>query len=280
MGVPKENRPMRGGKVMTPEEQQSFMSENEIGTSNATGQSSGAPTNASSGGGNIDIYAEQRQQLEQFRVDTEAMNMRDLISLQNQMNAEVQIIKTEEEEKRKILNNTLLAKKALAEKDKEIQLGVLSFAQQMTAAFGKESKAAFFILKALRIAEILVNSFAADMNIQAVWAWNPAVSAALIANNHALAALSIAGVIGTAIAGFAKGTDTVPSMLSPGEMVVPRTFADAIRAGDLTLGNTKSETNNSNVNVTVNAVIEHPVDIKEIAEQIAFETDRELRYIR
>ena len=71
---------------------------------------------------------------------------------------------------------------------------------------------------------------------------------------------------------FAQGTDNVPAMLSVGEMVIPRTFSDAIRAGDLTLGGERGrQTNNSNVNVYIEqASFNREEDIQDIMTRLSF----------
>lgn len=185
------------------------------------------------------LLDEQLARYMEFQAQMQELSAIDLVNLQTKLENEKLVTEDFEKQKTNVIQNEIKARDALREADKSKQLAMISFAQQMTQAFGKESKAAFFILKALRIAEILVNSFAADMSIAAVWAWNPPVEAALMASNHMLTALSIAGVVGTAIAGFAVGTPKIPrdmiANVHKDEMIVPETFSDAIRSGDLTL---------------------------------------------
>ena len=147
--------------------------------------------------------------------------------------------------------------------------------------FAGESKAAFYILKAIKAAEVLVSSAAADMKIASEWAWNPPVEAALIAKNHVLTAISLGTIAASAIAGsFAEGTDTVPSMLSPGEMVVPRTFAEAIRAGDLSLSG-KDGGNFGDINIFIQGGINPAgASVDDMAEQLGFAFEREVRTAR
>jgi len=199
----------------------------------------------------INGHNEEKQEIEEesqsqeiasitaFREELKELSDLNFINMQNILNKEIQLTKSAEEQKTDIIENELKARESLREADKKSQVAVIKFAQQMTEAFGKESKAAFFILKALRIAEILVNSFAAAMNIQAVWAWNPPVAAALLAQNRFITGLSIAGVVGTAIAGFANGAATIPRDMTAnihrGETIIPATFAESIRTGELSL---------------------------------------------
>lgn len=89
-------------------------------------------------------------------------------------------------------------------------------------------------------------------------------------------ALVIAGL--AKVVGLAQGTsevvggapsDTVPAMLTPGEMVVPKTMAEGVRSGDVTIGEggaaAGSVTNNTyNISVSVNA--EQGIDITNAAE--------------
>ncbi len=102
--------------------------------------------------------------------------------------------------------------------------------------------------------------------------------------------LTLASIVGAAGAiqigtisaqGFAEGTDTVPSMLSPGEMVVPRTFSDAVRAGDLSIGGGNNQSGGEgDINITVNATIMQDMDISKLAKDLAYETQKQLRYVR
>lgn len=108
----------------------------------------------------------------------------------------------------------------------------------------------------------------------------PAILAGIVAVAGAVQIATIASQ------GFAAGTDTVPAMLSPGEMIIPNTFADAIRKGNLTLagnsanGSTNISNGGNNITINMQATIGSNLDISEVAKQIAFETNRELQYVR
>ena len=98
-------------------------------------------------------------------------------------------------------------------------------------------------------------------------------AAQVAATTAALAesAVNKAAVIGTA--GLAEGTDTVPAMLSPGEMVIPRTFADALRAGILTLGGPDSESKSRtktdvNIEMQNQFIVSNIDDVEGIAEEL------------
>jgi hypothetical protein len=80
--------------------------------------------------------------------------------------------------------------------------------------------------------------------------------------------------------GFAEGTDTVPANLTPGEMVVPRTFAEAIRRGDLALSSTGTA-GASEINIYIQGGIRNDgASVEEMAEQLGFEFERQLRSAR
>lgn len=121
--------------------------------------------------------------------------------------------------------------------------------------------------------------------------WAPAaalVSLATFGANSVPAAAAITGVggIATALAAsalkFSEGTDSVPSMLAPSEMVLPTSMASAIRAGKLSLSGPGGAGGNGDTNMTINltAIINREVDVTAIAKEIAFQTNRELRYLR
>jgi len=95
--------------------------------------------------------------------------------------------------------------------------------------------------------------------------------------------LGLAKVAAINSVGFAKGTDTVPAMLSPGEMVIPRTFSDSIREGRLSLsgggGDTITEGNVINIYIEGGINSEgSPVEM--VAEQLGFLIDANLKTAR
>jgi hypothetical protein len=106
-----------------------------------------------------------------------------------------------------------------------------SIAQLFEVAQGEGKKYAVFI-KALRIAEAVMNTAAAVTSAMTMQPFIPVGMAAAISAG-AMGAAQIATI---AAQPFSKGTDSVPSVLTPGEMVIPRSFAAAIRSGDLSLG--------------------------------------------
>ena len=190
-----------------------------------------------------------------------------------------------EKSRTKTVEQQTKARTALAKAEVTTQIAALDAVAEMTTLFGKESKAAFYILKAIKAAEIIVNSAAADMNIMAVWAWNPAVSTALIAKNKALTIISLATVAAAAIAGsFAKGTSSVPSdMLAnihKGETIIPATFAESIRSGKLSLSGPGGGSF-GDINIFIQGGINAAgASINEMAEQLGFAFEREVRTAR
>jgi hypothetical protein len=103
--------------------------------------------------------------------------------------------------------------------------------------------------------------------------------------NYVLAGIELAAgllnVANIASQKFAQGTDTVPSMLSPGEMVVPRTFAQAIRQGDLTLGGRGNSDSFGDININIyGADMSSGMGIERTAEMLGFEIERKLRGAR
>jgi len=135
--------------------------------------------------------------------------------------------------------------------------------QGFTAAEGGAKKYAG-VIKAIRIGEAIMNTAAAIMSAMAL-AWPVNLVAAAAA--AAMGAVQI-GVI--ASQGFATGTDNVPAMLSSGEMVVPRSFASAIRSGDLALSGGGGGGDNNNVTVIMEqASFTNDQDIDEVFEEFS-----------
>ena len=95
-----------------------------------------------------------------------------------------------------------------------------------------ESKKFAGAIKAIRLSEAVINTAMAVTSGLATQPFVP-VGLAMGAMAAAEGAIQIATI---ASQGFSQGTDSVPSMLTPGEIVVPRTFADAVRAGDISIG--------------------------------------------
>lgn len=148
-------------------------------------------------------------------------------------------------------------------------LGMLSQTLQMAQG---ETKKFAGILKAIRIGETIINTATAVMKAMAdpslPFPMNFAVAGAV----GAMGATQV-GII--ASQGFAEGTDSVPSMLTPGEMVVPRSFANSVRSGDITIGGKGSpQYAGGGGNTTIEIQINNPVvsdesQVDNLANQVA-----------
>lgn len=113
------------------------------------------------------------------------------------------------------------------------------------------------------------------------------VSLASFGTNGPPAGAAIAAISAEALTlsrpGLATGTDTVPAMLSPGEMVIPNTFAGAIRQGNLTLGGPQgngAKESGDTINISIAATIANDIDITQLTKDVAYETQKQLRYVR
>jgi hypothetical protein len=87
------------------------------------------------------------------------------------------------------------------------------------------------------------------------------------------------GPAGGATGGFAEGTDSVPAMLSPGEMIFPRTMADAIRNGDI------SVSGRGGAGGDINIYLDRPVfrneqDARDFSELMGYEVEKRSRGAR
>ena len=81
---------------------------------------------------------------------------------------------------------------------------------------------------------------------------------------------------------FAQGTDTVPALLTPGEAVIPRTFADALRAGDITIGGPEADRFGGVPGGGVTIIVEQAnltsdQDVVETAEMLGREFENSIR---
>jgi len=76
--------------------------------------------------------------------------------------------------------------------------------------------------------------------------------------------------------GWAKGTDSVPAMLTPGEMIFPKTMADAIRRGDIIVGGREQNNSNQYVNIEINNPIVNTMEnIAQLVDEISYRLNRE-----
>jgi len=149
--------------------------------------------------------------------------------------------------------------------------------KDLLAQASAESKTAANILKAVRIGEAIANTATAVTQALAVFPGPLGITWAGIVS--AMGAAQIALISGVK---FATGTDTVPAMLSPGETVIPRTFADAIRQGRLTLSGPADKidrNNNSEIEVNFNMYgdINTPVELDQLKEDFGDEVKNALK---
>lgn len=174
------------------------------------------------------------------------------------------------------------AKEIFAELGKTLLKALIDFVAQQIIAVT--------IGRAIRAAE---TALLATMGATVASAWAPAAAFVSLASFGANAAPASAGIAGTVAlsqglaatsgaAGFAEGTDTVPSMLSPGEMIVPRSFSDAIRAGDLSLSGGKGGGKTVTVQNTFtfeNVHLSNDADINALTEALGENIERTLRRV-
>ncbi len=77
---------------------------------------------------------------------------------------------------------------------------------------------------------------------------------------------------------LASGTDTIPAMLSPGEIVIPKSLSDSIRQGQLSLSGPKEKTQNES-NIQINIYYPKFKDESDM-NKLGMEIQRQLRYPR
>jgi tape measure domain-containing protein len=120
-------------------------------------------------------------------------------------------------------------------------------------------KAAAIALKIVRTAEATANTYVAANNALASvpFPWNVAAAASIVIEGlanvakindvkFATGAISVPGI---------GNTDSVSAKLTPGEMVVPKTFAEGIRSGELSLGKSQSSSEKG-ANIFINVSLE------------------------
>ena len=192
-----------------------------------------------------------------------------------------------------IITGTLTAKEAFNALGQAMIKTVVDFMVQKLVAFALE--------KTLLAGTVAATSAAA---IAIASAWGPAAFLATVATLGAAAAqapVSIAaagsataavmtglgaafkaGLSGGGAGGkFAEGTDTVPAMLSPGEMIFPRSMADAIRAGDISVSGRNGGGGGGDIEINLYGVtITGKESVRELAEELGFEIDRQRRSAR
>lgn len=227
-----------------------------------------------------EIIAEQLKKDNLFQIQNEIALMSDQALQQEVINAERKVLltKTTEEQRSAIIRKELEARAKAQQLDNQNLAQSFTLLSTLITTFAGQSKAAAIVLKAIRIGEILINGMRALSEIDAVWAWNPPVAATLKTGQKISTALQIATV---AAQGFATGTDSVPARLTPGEMVVPNTFSDAIREGKLSLsgpdgGGQSGNIHIENISITVNGDMDES-QVPNIIEELGIQLENRLR---
>lgn len=125
-----------------------------------------------------------------------------------------------------------LTKKVTATSRQQVQ-GVLSAMGGLESALAgaqEMGRGWAIAYKAVQIATTIGNTAQGIMLAYATYPWpTSAIIAGIIA---ATGAIQIATIAATQ---FAGGTDSVPAMVTPGEMILPKTMSSAIRSGDIAI---------------------------------------------
>jgi len=117
-------------------------------------------------------------------------------------------------------------------------------------------RAAAIALKVIRVGEAIMNTWAAAASALATVPFpaNIFAVAGVVAKGLAAVA-SITGVKfaeGAASVPGIGSRDTVPASLTPGEMIVPKSFAESIRAGELSLSGSEEGSGSTEIQVNIN----------------------------
>ena len=194
-----------------------------------------------------------------------------------------------------VITGVQSAKEAFAEFGKMMIKTIVDFMVQKVIAWALEKTllagtvAASIAAGASVAAAWIPAAIAVNIATMGVAGANAAVTAtaAALATTSALTSASATmgavgmGNKGVGIGGnFATGTDSVPAMLTPGEMVIPRSFAQAIKQGDLVLGG-RGGGSFGDINIFIQGGINAAgASINEMAEQLGFAFEREVRTAR
>jgi hypothetical protein len=198
---------------------------------------------------------------ESFEFERESISV--ITALHNNLTKE--IIKYRETEF-KDLKQKAEAKKVL---DQSILNTQITNLETLLAKNAETNKAAAVAFKAIQISRAIINTH------EAITEALPNLPLAALVG--AMGAAEIASIVATK---FARGTDTVPAMLTPGEMVIPRDFATAIRSGDLSLSG-KGGSSFGDINIFIQGGVNpNGSSVDEMAEQLGFAFEREIRTAR
>ena len=195
---------------------------------------------------------------------------------------EVALVKKAEESKTKLIikeNKKKTKAEIEAEKDKmamrrQANIDNANMLKQTLTMAAAENEKFAILLQVYNIGEAIMNT--ALGVTQALASYPPPLSFVMAA---AVAAMGAAQVGIIASQGFAEGTDSVPARVSPGEMIFPRTMADAIRAGDISVSG-----RNAGGPIQVFVEINNPVvrsddDIDTLIEEVSTRLAQEVERI-
>lgn len=166
------------------------------------------------------------------------------------------------------------AVKKRAEEESKLKKKAITDSKQLLADLAKENKAFAIINKAVSITESIINT---------------AVGVTKALPNIPLAiAVGAIGAAQTALIasqGFAVGTPNVPydmtAQIHKGETIIPATFADSIRRGELSLSGGGGSGGGGDIQINLYGVsINSKENVRELAEELGFEVDRKFRNAR
>lgn len=228
-----------------------------------------------------DIMAAKLEKFRAFQEEIRALSNEDLQVKLQSFQTELAAKESTEAAKTAIVQREIRARIEMEKLEQQVRQQSFDLARALISGLAGESAAAAMFLKALRIVEIIIEGQRAQAGIDAVWAWNPPVAATLKAKQKVSTILQVATVAAQAITGFNTGTDSVPARLTPGEMVIPTTFAESIRRGRLSLsgpeggGGRQVTIENIEINVTTESFDE--TSIPDIIETIGLEIENQSR---
>lgn len=148
---------------------------------------------------------------------------------------------------------------------------------RMLEKAGEENVGFAIAAKAVSFGKAIIAAHLAAAEALAAFAYNPPLAATMSAWMLGLGYAEAAMIAATNF--LAEGTDTVPAMLTPGEMVFPRSMADAIRSGDISVsgpGYIEDRGVTQHINIEINnPVVSSLNDIDELVEEISYRLQRE-----
>lgn len=148
--------------------------------------------------------------------------------------------------------------------------------------YAGQNKAYAEAAKVVSIGTAIMNGAEGVTSIWAKWGWNPPIAAAFTALEAAAVGFQIATIESQS---FDVGTPNVPqdmmAQIHQGEAIIPASFADAIRSGQLSLSGGNSASSGSNGGVTVNVYypkMSSKSEVQSLSNALGLEIQRQLRY--